>query len=81
MNPENPQEVAMKPTKGNIQEDLERWENEGGSTPARQVYDERRASPAQPRRHTHQPGGLWGMCSRLLEGMGQMFGIRRQQAR
>jgi hypothetical protein len=70
----------MKPTKATVQEDLERWENEGGSTPAR------RTDPNLNRRHVRQPadraqGGLWGMCLRLLEGVGQMFGIRRHQAR
>jgi hypothetical protein len=69
----------MKPTKTTAQEELERWENEGGSTPARRLRDERRtdpnlARPMQPANRTQ--GGMWGMCSRFLEGMGQMFGIR-----
>jgi hypothetical protein len=72
----------MQPTKKEpAREDLERWENEGGSTPARLRRD-----VSAPRRHIHQPGhrtqgGLWGMASRLLEGVGQMFGIRRHQSR
>jgi hypothetical protein len=73
----------MKPTKGTQPEDLERWENEGGSTPARRLHDERQSDP-NVRRHVRQPGermtptGLWGMCSRLLDGMGRMFGFRQR---
>jgi len=71
----------MRPTKANVQEDLERWENEGGSTPARRLPDERRTDPNLAQQPMQQPanrtqGGMWGMCSRFLEGMGQMFGIR-----
>ena len=76
----------MRPTKKEpAREELERWENEGGSTPARLRRDASNTDPNAPRRHIHQPGhrtqgGLWGMASRFLEGVGQMFGFRRRQA-
>jgi hypothetical protein len=77
----------MNPNKANVQEDLERWENEGGSTPARKLSDERHTDLNMDRRHVQQPrksliqGRLWGMCSRLLEGVGGIFGIQRHRAR
>jgi hypothetical protein len=80
------EENFMKPKKANFQDDLERWENEGGSTSARRLQVERRTDPDLAGRRIPQPAhrtlvGMWGMCSRLLEGVGQMFGIRRHPAR
>jgi hypothetical protein len=80
-------DTQMRAKHGSPNEDLDRWENEGGSPPARPATTSGNGDPNAKRRHIHQPAspshrpqGIWGMCFWLISGIGRMFGFRKEKS-